>query len=357
MKKENVYVEVRTEKQAKKLKKVLEMFGENIFSNPNHCNDDHNGSDEYWRYGFSGGSWQAKNLNHYSLRDIEHTEVTIKQLRNILAIKHLKEGDVVVFDNGFGRWVVSLKSFDDNLNVLYHESASISDDYLYGYKSYESNIVEANFIRYATDEEKELLKPAELTADDYKDLTWYKSTETGYIFFLDKSKSENYGFYPEYIDRLEWFFNFRKNGFYKQGEWIEATYKEVTNLLEKECVRRYGDNWKEVKLVKHADGDRLGNINKGMFANNIVTDTVWNINGMVFYKGVWAEVVKKEQTVEEKVIEYAKSVDWDFIKVYKFIDCEDGVSGLSNNDYSLLEGDSVLGKTITFLGKHNKRKC
>lgn len=89
MTKKDVYVVVDTPKKAKKLKKVLDMFGEKL----NRVDVDaikmshYNGSaklyTEYNKSYFNGVNW--------TLMDIceDKTKVSIKQLRNILAKEHL----------------------------------------------------------------------------------------------------------------------------------------------------------------------------------------------------------------------------------------------------------------------------
>lgn len=136
----------------------------------------------------------------------------------------------------------------------------------------------------------------ELTESDYKDSTWYKSTQTGKSFFLDRSKESHFGFYTDFCDCLNWFNNFKENGFHTQGEWIEATEQEVCDALERECVTRYGGDWRNVKIVAHAD-DFKDDVNDSKFLICIDLFEIWNKNGVIYHNGVWAEPLKEDEII------------------------------------------------------------
>lgn len=139
--KNEVYVVVDTPKKAKKLKNVLDMFGEKL----NRVDVDaikmshYNGSaklyTEYNKSYFNGINW--------TLMDIceDKTKVSIKELRTILAKEHLKEGDYVVI-NVFG--IGKIESINGS-------SFEIDDETFHF----------DNFKRYATPEEIELFEPRE----------------------------------------------------------------------------------------------------------------------------------------------------------------------------------------------------
>lgn len=133
----------------------------------------------------------------------------------------------------------------------------------------------------------------ELTESDYNDLTWYISPIDGNMFFLDKSEEYHYGFYPEFVKKLHWFNNFKENGFHTKGEWIEATEQEVCEALKKECVTRYGEDWRNVKIVAHAD-DFKPAVNYIKFLVVIDSFEIWNKNGVIYHNGFWAEPFKEE---------------------------------------------------------------
>lgn len=141
MKKQDVYVEVRTKKQARKLKKVLDMFGEKYYEDERYFYEwtinspvVHFGSGDRW---------------HYRLSGQDKTKVSIKQLRNILAKEHLKEGDVVV-SKGKSKFIGIVKSvqLNDDLTIVIY-----SDNY---FKDGEEGCFSGfwNFTRYATEKEK-----------------------------------------------------------------------------------------------------------------------------------------------------------------------------------------------------------
>lgn len=79
--------------------------------------------------------------------------------------------------------------------------------------------------------------------------------------------------------------------------WREATEEEVIQAFEKECVRRLGEDWKEVKLKTHANGGTI-HVNTGRHKLKIIKNKhkgwiVWNKNGIVYYEGKWAEKLEE----------------------------------------------------------------
>lgn len=156
MKKTDVYVVVDTPKKAKKLKKVLDMFGENHFSDIhkvkfNDCvgNVVHFWANKYFAY---CSSWAIKNK----------TEVSIKELRNILAKEHLKAGDIVLTKNGNDK-IISIVNKTCNSNVALFEAKRwirLHDGFKWDNKGCFDD-----FIRYATEEEKALLNPIDEFTD------------------------------------------------------------------------------------------------------------------------------------------------------------------------------------------------
>lgn len=82
LKKEEVYVRVSSEKKARKLGDLLEMFGENVYGKTLERLKNGIVSDKYPYVSYSFDSWHG--LTH--VRTFEYlTEVTLKELRNILA--------------------------------------------------------------------------------------------------------------------------------------------------------------------------------------------------------------------------------------------------------------------------------
>lgn len=83
----DVYVVVDTPKKAKKLKKVLDVFGEKIYKSTNKRLSNGIVSEKYPTIILISGDWSG----YPSKSIIGRTKVTIKELRNILAKEHLKK--------------------------------------------------------------------------------------------------------------------------------------------------------------------------------------------------------------------------------------------------------------------------
>lgn len=58
--------------------------------------------------------------------------------------------------------------------------------------------------------------------------------------------------------------------------------------LQKEVIKRFGENWVNAKISHHADGDK--SCNTGTYAKSINpgTQRVWNKNGLLYERGNWA---------------------------------------------------------------------
>lgn len=197
--KKDVYVKVDTEKKVKKFLKLIDMFGENL------CE------------GTLYAPWVSGK-----------EEVTIKELRNILAAEHLKKGDYFISGVGDYRWLVKFDSFNNG----YFRGTYINTE------GNVSSVIGSfcNFIRFATDEEiksfESKSEKKELTPDDYKDKTWYKRN-SGSLIFIDKSVDSNLGIRSTgyCFDSLTWFKHFQLNEFNVPGEWNEASYEEVADMI------------------------------------------------------------------------------------------------------------------------------
>lgn len=293
LKKEDIYVIVDTPKKEKKLRKVLKFFGENISHYPDHKNEIHNGKNVLgWRYGFSDGSWQGVNTKFVGHKGKVFTEVSIKELRNILAYHHQVTQLNIGYEAGKG----------------YHRENEL-------WPRISSDI---NF---------------ELTPDDYKNNTWYKSKSSGSVFFLEKGK-KNYGFTTngnEFSDEINWFSNFRENGFHIKGQWTEATEQEVLEAFTKEANKRFKVGDRIASPGGHDYGHKVENTNykfiRGLMNENIFgflkdTETTTNL----FHNGVWATVLDpfaelKEAHRNGKVIQFKHHTDgWMDLKDPKFND-------------------------------------
>ncbi len=146
LKKEEVYVRVSSEKKALKLKDVLDMFKIEW-----HINQ------------FENNTFYFENGSLYSSSGaFKRTKVSLKELRNILAREYLKEGDVVLTKNGNDKTIAVVNN-TCNSNVSLFEAKRwirLHD----GFKWYNKGCFD-DFIRYATEEEKKLLKPQESVID------------------------------------------------------------------------------------------------------------------------------------------------------------------------------------------------
>ena len=143
---------VDTPKKAKKLKKVLGMFGEN------HTGEAI-GNGHYNGVKLFDDTWCAIKTE---IEVDNESKVSIKELRNILAIEHLKEGDVVAL--GYGKSVEYLGVFKSFNNGYFEVKRYLSLNSGSGILMTDAGCIK-NFIRYATDEEKELLEPADKFAE------------------------------------------------------------------------------------------------------------------------------------------------------------------------------------------------
>ena len=143
MKKTEVYVVVDTPKKAKNLKRVLSIF------------------DIEWHINQFYGDFNYFYFEDDDLYSIKIkpglSKVSIKELRNILAKEHLKDGDVCLFDDrkGFKSIGVFDKYSEEYTDFLVSKVPG-KDSVRYGFH---------DFIRYATEGEKALLGPI----DDFTD--------------------------------------------------------------------------------------------------------------------------------------------------------------------------------------------
>lgn len=277
--KEDIYVIVDTPKKEKKLTKILEKFGETIFTRPDHKNISHNGKDLLgWAYGYSSGSWQGINTRFVGHNGKSFTEVSVKQLKTILKSERTK------------------REVEDILGEL------------------ESQKHEVPNIEF------------ELTPDDYKNNTWYKSKEPGPIFFLEKGE-KNYGFYPEYSDEIEWFSNFRANGFHLVGNWTEAKPEEVEEILISEAKRRGLVEGVKITSPWISGGDKsLTKLTDAYRWRGNALISIGSVSYTLFNYGKWATPVDpfaelKEAHKNGKVIQFKHHTDgWVDLKDPKFND-------------------------------------
>lgn len=125
---------------------------------------------------------------------------------------------------------------------------------------------------------------------------WYKHSKLPTIFCLTSYEGSAYGYG---VDNREWFDHSRENTGRCAANWAHiehlnpATAKEVEEALIQEAKKRYGEDWQSVKIKEHADKgyfrwDGLG-MNRGNFNSGYAYEKLYARNGVLFYKGKWAE--------------------------------------------------------------------
>jgi len=145
------------------------------------------------------------------------------------------------------------------------------------------------------------------------------------------------------------------------SNWQEIPESEAIELLKKECVRRHGENWKDVKIKKCLFGAPHSLVNNGRFFSVILVDKIWNHNGCIFKDGVWAEKIEEPRIKDGDMIWVRDDVNcnvWEHGKFERFDD--DGYAitnhGFGTTDwkyYSILNPypDSYEAKAIELLRK------
>ena len=81
---------------------------------------------------------------------------------------------------------------------------------------------------------------------------------------------------------------------------IPATDEEVNTALEKGCVKRFGEDWRNVKIEKCMFREDSNSINRRLFAVAVETNEVWSRNGCIFKDGKWAKPLKFTTVSEEE---------------------------------------------------------
>ena len=102
----------------------------------------------------------------------------------------------------------------------------------------------------------------------------------------------NYGFYDgRWVDSLSC---------YAPDAWREVSDVEVREALEKETIRRFGENWEDVKIKRAIYDVDEDCINMGIYYSGEIDQNPdgWYVcgkNGHLFYKGVWAEKLEEPE--------------------------------------------------------------
>lgn len=329
--KNEIYVVVDTPKKAKKFPKVLDMFGEHIERFTRESIEEYNAP---WLkektpsvFYDSENKWIGEHAESLEGK----TQASIKELRNILAVEHLKEGDYVVFGIGSTEYVVKYKMFCGN----YFESI---DYYMIGCSGKTHGCwAFDNFIRYATEEERIFLEPKE----EKKELEvgkWYKYPEYPKFLSIHTNNGNRYGF-----DINGLWFNSDDSLLGCSG-YVEATDEEVKQALIKEADKRYkvGDSVKSFDLGEFT----LDGLNLMYSQQRNVLYATYGVNHILFNNGKWAEVLPEPST-------QGKITDQDIATLERLHDTLADVHGYSL-EFELMKSARVLADKLRELNTKTK---
>lgn len=243
MTKKDVYVVVDTPKKAKKLKKLLDMFGERTYSNSSiqDCLDNNKNVIGFEK---EDNAFMSSYVDQF---DNFRKKVSIKELRNILAKEHLKVGDVFVGKNGMYKFIGVYKGFTKRGLIEVSNWHNLNKDIFLDNISNSGGCFE-NFKRYATPEEIALLKPKEVDkfaelkeaeskgkvleckANGFGDSRWILKTHKGFV-----DKLFEYRIKPE--DPV------------KVGDWMFNTNSKKITQVKKENHGKslIGSGWVKIK--------------------------------------------------------------------------------------------------------------
>ncbi|HAY3545115.1 TPA: hypothetical protein JRX92_003516 [Elizabethkingia anophelis] len=138
---------------------------------------------------------------------------------------------------------------------------------------------------------------------------WYWASEKAkrektYLFF-NNGKNITYGF----AWNGEWNKYLNHGGFEITG--IEATRTELEEVFTRELIRRYGQNWKNIKVKKCMETQTSIYANTGSYMPVINTygiTQIWSSNGCLYKDGKWADVnVELLPRLPKEPVEVSKS--------------------------------------------------
>lgn len=133
---------------------------------------------------------------------------------------------------------------------------------------------------------------------ELEDNTWYLDASDELFFNrkLDEDKASiGYG----WVDG-DWF----NEGSIRNQYWVEnkvnrkATNEEVTEALEKECIKRFGEDWENAKIENCLCQSVP---NRGIYSIQIRNNGIWNKNGCIFKDGIWAEPLKEVELTMQQI--------------------------------------------------------
>ena len=132
---------------------------------------------------------------------------------------------------------------------------------------------------------------------------WYKEEGSNLLFYIEKITSGvaiGYGF--ERNGR--WFSNYAWENVPLRKCIKLATEEEVQNALFNEAEKRYGKNWREVKIKQTIERE-FPFINSGALTVTftLTSGRLWNKNGVLYKDGVWAEVIEDKCSEKEELLQ------------------------------------------------------
>ena len=82
------------------------------------------------------------------------------------------------------------------------------------------------------------------------------------------------------------------------SNWREATKSEVIRAFKRHLVKRYGADWRTMKIKEKHPGSPF-DINCGLWLAEIGKAKngweVWNKNGLLYRNGIWVEMLEEEE--------------------------------------------------------------
>lgn len=310
--KEEIYLSVRTQKKADKLKKVLKMFNQKTYSAQSIDTCVNSAGDLVIHY--DGEEFLNTHLSVEGLED--KTKVTIKELKNILALEYLKEGDVIILAGGEEKykWVVEVDCVEENLNfpITVYPSNFIGLDGVEKYDGDNSGI-SGQFVRFATKDEKELMNGKKVTASEplveIGNWYWFQHPEFEkralvYVNDISKSCNGNFGFNYEH----EWMtgegdesfgvhYTLEGGCFYIETTITKATDEEVKDMLAMEANLR--GLLTEGVTIGNTENDfemEMSPNYKLKFSKGELTLNWPSESWTIFHNGKWAKVVEEQES-------------------------------------------------------------
>lgn len=268
MKKENVFVVIDTRKKAEKASKVLAMFNQKL------------ASELLFKYCLQNNGWlhisKLSNTNKWvwSVPESHLTkndkEVSVSELKQILAMEHIKSGDVVVCRKEKDNFNIFEVSYTDSYYIYYKRRFSSKD----GLGEYSGAWFFENFHRYATEEEKQLLNPPVVKEDekhtgsfeslrnlkcdtvdfpnDFKEVEKdKKDLEVGKWYFVDRNDTTEHKALVIFKGHNVDAYGFSHKGLYTDNygcyntfcnpkyQYTKATQEQVAERFFKETRKRY----------------------------------------------------------------------------------------------------------------------